>query len=238
MLLTGCNTTATVSCNNIGMLQTGMGLLNSEGVVLGNLIDLDPVSKHAAFQSGLRDFDSTKDVTIAPDSDESDISSDSALNISFSATLSAAESAALTSALTQDIQLKLTNSNRHQISLPVDVLNRAANKALLATVQHPGHTLVLVVAGNTSESATFALKNGSTNELKIAVAGKNFDLQVNYQCQGSLNQTVSADRAKSSLTFFKIVQVVANNDGSFTTEAFPGKLTDYDLSAGAIPAKM
>lgn len=235
LLLTGCKTDATVSCSNISMLQTGMGLLNSEGVVLGNLIDLDPVSKHAGFQSGLSDFDQSKDVTIAPDSDTSQISSDTGLTVSFSGNLNQKVSADLTSALTQNIQLNLANSNRHQITLPVEVLNRPANKAVLNSVQHPGHILVLVVAGNTSGSATFALKNGSTNELKLSVDNQDFDLQVNYECQGNLNQTVSADRAKNSLTFFKVVQVVANSDGSFTTMAFPGNLTDYDLSQTVKP---
>src|SRR5579863_2167301 len=98
VVLMACDS-ASVSCGNISNLQTNMGLLNTEGEVLGNLIDLDPVSKNAGYASELKSFDKVNDAETNPDSDEADMDTSSGLDISFSMTLTAAETAALSSEL-------------------------------------------------------------------------------------------------------------------------------------------
>jgi hypothetical protein len=225
---------ATVGCSNPSKLMTTMGLLNTEGEIMGNLIDLDPQSKHAAYLGSLKDFDPAKDATITPSAESTDISTDTALNISFSVNLTAAQNAALTSALTNNMQLHLENTSRHQMTVPSEVVNRAANLALIKTLLKNGHHLILIHAGNTTEKATFQLKNGTANELKLAFGGKSFDFQVNYQCQGDLNTTVSAAHAAHTLTFFKIIEVSAKPDGSLDIGDFAGNITDYDLGQAAL----
>jgi hypothetical protein len=234
-LIAGChNDMATVSCSEVSKLSTPMGLLNTEGEVLGNLIDLDPSDKHAAYVGTLKVFNPAKDATITPDSDVEDISTSTGLSISFSVKLTEAENAALTSALSQNMQLHLVQTNRHQISQPSDVVAVPENATLIKALLKPGHHLVLVHAGNTVEKATFQLKNGANNELKVSAAGRSFDLSVNYQCQGALDNEISADKARQALTFFKIIEISANPDGSLSIGSFAGKLTDYDLGAAAI----
>jgi len=230
VVLMACDS-ASVSCGNISNLQTNMGLLNTEGEVLGNLIDLDPVSKNAGYASELKSFDKVNDAETNPDSDEADMDTSSGLDISFSMTLTAAETAALSSELASNVQLKLTNSNRHQMKLPAAVINRPENAAIISGYMHPGHHLVLVVAGNTSESAQFTTKNSANNKIALNLpGGKAFNVTVNYQCQDSLAETVSKDRAASALTFFKVVEIVKAQDGSYTTQPLVEPLNKYNLS--------
>lgn len=208
-----------------------MGLINTEGVVLGNLIELDPKAHIAGYASELKNFDKDKDADTSPDSDEADMDTSSGLDISFSMTLTDTEKAALSTQLVHNVQLKLTNSNRRQIKLPSDVINRPENKAVISGYMHPGHYLVLVVAGNTSESAQFTTKNSVDNKLTLTLpAGKSFEVDVNYQCQGALSQTVGQDRAKNALTFFKVVEIVQASDGSYTTQPLSEPLNTYDLT--------
>lgn len=230
LVCAGCDH-AYVSCGNVAKLLVNMGLINTEGVVLGNLIDLDPVTHTGSYAAELKDYDQDKDVDVKPDSDEADMDTNSGLDISFSMKLTPAEDASLSSELSNNVQLKLTNSDRHQIKFPNDVLNRPQNKAEIASYMHPGHHLVLVVAGNTSESAQFTTKKSIDNKLSLTLpGGKTFNVDVNYQCQGALSQTVSQDRAKGALTFFKVVEIVQNMDGSYTTQTFTEPLNTYDLS--------
>jgi hypothetical protein len=234
--LCGCDT-ASVSCGNVAKLQTNMGLINTEGEVLGNLIELDPATKRAGYASELKNFDKDKDVTVNPDSDEADMDTSSGLDISFSMQLTATESAALTSQLSHSVQLKLTNSNRHQIKLPSDVINRPENVGVISGYMHDGHHLVLVAAGNTAESAQFTTKNSLNNKLTLTLpAGKSFNVTVNYQCQGALSETVAKDRAANALTFFKVVEIVKTQDGKFTTQPLVEPLNQYDLGDAAPPA--
>jgi len=116
--------------------------------------------------------------------------------------------------------------HRHQIKLPADVINRAENAAVIAGCIRPSHHLVPVVAGNTSESAEFTTKNSAKNRLKLAISGKSFDVQVNYQCQGALSETVAKDRAANALTFFKVVEIVKTDQRSYTTQALADPLTN------------
>ena len=229
LFLAGCDH-ANVGCGNVAKLQVNMGLINAEGVVLGNLIELDPARHIGSYASELKNFDRERDADTNPDSDEADMDSSSGLDISFSMKLTPAETATLSTQLTHSIQLKLTNSNRHQIKLPSEVINRPENKTVISGYMHAGHYLVLVVAGNTSESAQFTTKNSLDNKLQLTLpGGKSFNVVVNYQCQGSLSQTVSQDRAKNALTFFKVVQIVQTSDGSYTTQPF-SELNSYDLT--------
>jgi hypothetical protein len=233
LVWTGCDH-AYVGCGNVAKLLVNMGLINTEGVVLGNLIELDPVAHVASYASELKDYDKEKDSDTKPDSDEADMDTSSGLDISFSMKLTPAEQATLSSQLSHSVQLKLTNSNRHQIKLPNEVINRPPNKTVIASYMHPGHHLVFVVAGNTSESAQFTTKNSADNKLSLTLpGGKNFNVDVNYQCQGALTETVSKDRAKDALTFFKVVEIIQNTDGSYTTQTFTEALNAYDLSNAA-----
>jgi hypothetical protein len=122
LTLTGCDS-AYVSCRNVAKLQTDMGLINTEGEVLGNFILLDPSNHSSIYASELKKFDKDADVTINPDSDTAEMDTSSGLDISFSVTLTAAESTALSTQLSNSVQLKLKNSNRNQIRLPADVVN-------------------------------------------------------------------------------------------------------------------
>jgi hypothetical protein len=233
--LSGCDN-AYVSCGNVAKLQTNMGLINSEGVVLGNLILLDPTNPShytASYASELKNFDKDKDVTINPDSDTAEMDTSSGLDISFSMSLTPAESATLSTQLSNSVQLKLKNSNRHQIKLPAEVINRPDNASVVSGYIRTGHHLVLVVAGNTSESAEFVTKNSASNQLKLAIPGKSFNVQVNYQCQGALSETVAKDRTANALTFFKVVEIVKADDRSYTTQDLADALNKYDLSNAA-----
>jgi hypothetical protein len=231
--LSGCDR-ANVSCGNVAKLQTNMGLINAEGEVLGNLILLDPSTHAASYASELKNFDKDKDVTVNPDSDTAEMDTSSGLDINFSMNLTPAESAALAIQLSSSVQLKLTNSNRHQIKLPSEVINRAENATVMSGFMRPEHHLVIVVAGNTAESAAFTTKNSANNQLKLSLpGGKSFNLQVNYQCQGALTETINKDRAANALTFFKVVEIVKAADGSFTTQALTEPLNKYDLSDAA-----
>jgi hypothetical protein len=232
LTLSGCDH-AYVSCGNVAKLQTNMGLINAEGEVIGNLILLDPSNHRASYASEMKNFDKDKDVTVNPDSDTAEMDTSSGLDISFSMSLMPAESAALSSQLANSVQLKLTNSNRHQIKLPAEVINRPENKTVINGYMREGDHLVLVVAGNTAESATFTTKNSANNQLKLAIPGKSFSVQVNYQCQGALSETVAKDRAANALTFFKVVEIVKAADGSYTTQALAEPLNKYDLGDAA-----
>jgi hypothetical protein len=233
LFLSACDH-AYVSCGNVAKLQTNMGLINMEGEVLGNLILLDPSTHIASYASELKDFDKDKDVTLNPDSDKADMDTSSGLDIGFSMTLTPTESAALSSQLANSVQLKLTNSNRHQIKLPKELINRPENVTVIAGYMRPQQHLVIVVAGNTSESAEFTTKNSATNQLKLSLpGGKSFNVHVNYQCQGALTDTVSKDRATSALTFFKVVEIVRDTDGSYATQSLVEPLNKYDLSNAA-----
>jgi len=228
--MAGCDS-AYVSCGNVAKLQTNMGLINTEGAVLGNLILLDPSTYKGSYASELKEFDPAKDVTINPDSDTADMDTSSGLDISFSMTLTPAESAALAIQLANSVQLKLTNSNRHQIKLPGEVLNRPHNAVVISQYLRPGQHLVIVVAGNSSESAAFTTKNSANNQLKLSLpGGKSFNLTVNYNCQGALTTTVNKTSADKTVTFFKVVEIVKNDNGAYTTQGLAEPLNKYDLS--------
>lgn len=234
LAIAGCGGSdeATVSCSNLAKLTTGLGILNTEGEVLGNLIELDPKTKMTAYV-GTVTLDPTKDVSITPVSDATDITSDAGLSVSFSANLTKSEKAELAADLTQNMQLQLKNTNRHQITEPYDVINRKENALLIKKLLKNGFYLVLVQAGNTSEQATFGLKNGASSAVTLSAGGKSFNFAVNYQCQGDLADQVSADRASQALTFFKIVEIVEKPNGTLGVTPFSGTLTDYNLGSAS-----
>lgn len=220
---------ATVSCSNMAKLTTELGVLNTKGEVLGNLIELDPVTKQTAYV-GMVTLNPVTDALITPISDKANITSDAGLSVSFNARLTKSEKAELTTELTQNMQLQLKNTNRHQITEPYDVVNRQDNAARIKKLLTRGKYLVLVDAGNTSEQATFGLKNGASSAVTLSAGGKSFSFAVTYQCQGDLTSQVSADRARQALAFFKVAEIVKRPDGTLGVIPFPGTLTDYDLS--------
>jgi len=225
---------ATVGCGNIQKLQTGMGLLNTPGVLLGNIIDLDPGSKHAGY--GGRFIFQNADVTIQPGDNKTQISDSSALSITFSGQVSKEVSAQLASQLSDNMQLNLANSEHHQIDHPDPILNRSDNLTTLKNklLNAQGHRFLLVVAGNTAQSVTFSLKSGTTNKLSVNIPNTGqFDLTVDYSCQGDLTKELSAEHAAGNLTFFKVSEIVLNSDNSLSTKTFDQNLGDYDLTNAA-----
>jgi hypothetical protein len=85
--------------------------------------------------------------------------------------------------------------------------------------------------GNSSESAAFTTKNSANNQLKLSLpGGKSFNLTVNYNCQGALTTTVNKTSADKTVTFFKVVEIVKNDNGAYTTQGLAEPLNKYDLS--------
>ena len=100
----------------------------------------------------------------------------------------------------------------------------------------PNSHLILVVAGNTSASAQLTTKNSADNKLMLQIpGGKSFNVDVNYQCQSALTETVNRDRAANALTFFKVVEIVKMPDGSYSTQNLTEPLNTYDLTNASPP---
>jgi hypothetical protein len=234
--MTSCDTkgSATVSCNNIAQLQTGLGLLNMPNLLVGNIVEIVPSSKQASHKDKLVTQDG--DISVTAGDDTTNIATSSSLAITFSANIPKAVTADLTSTLSDSMQLQLTGSQRHQIDRPDPVLNRADNLSRIADEMQKapaGHRFLLVFGGNSAQSVNFTLKNGSTNKLTATVAGKGFELDVNYQCQGDLTKAISAQNAQNPngvVSFFKAVEIIKNPDGSLSTTTFDGNLADYNWS--------
>jgi hypothetical protein len=223
---------ATVSCQHIDKLQTGLGLLNTPNLLLGNVIEIDPSINHASHKDKVDLQDG--DAPVTPGDETTNISSSSSLDIKFSANVPSTVTAGLTSGLSDSMQLQLTGSVRHQIDHPDPVLNRSANVTrLLDDLKNApaGHRFLLVVAGNAAQSVNFTLKNGTNNKLTVDVPGTGkFELDVDYQCQGDLTKKISEKNAQGMMSFFKVVEILKNSDGSLSTTTFNGNLGDYDLT--------
>ena len=231
-----CNTKkvdALVGCSHIGKLQTGMGLLNVPQELIGNVIVLDPASHATGFGGRLNFADGDLDKSSAEDT--TDLSDSSALSINFSADLPATVKVTLSSALTDATQLHLEKSERHQFKRPGDLVNSSDNQKFITKLidDNPNTKIVLVDAGVAAQKVTFALKNGTQNTVNVNVPGTgDFELSVNYSCQGDLNQTVSAEATHNIETFFKVDEIQKNADGSLAIKVFTDKLNDYDFSNG------
>lgn len=222
---------ATVGCSNIGKLQTGMGVLNTPRVLLGNFIIIDPKSKKGG--GGQKLVTEPADVEIAPEDSTTDISDASGLNITFSGTVPSSFQVQLQSQLAESIQLHMENAQRHQIDQLVTVLNRPANlgQVLSLVKQNADQIYLLVWAGVTATNVTFQLKNGTQNSISLNLGKDSFSGSVNYSCQGDLSQKVDLANTKSTLSFFKVMQVVATADGNaLTIKPFAENLGDYDFS--------
>ena len=162
MSATSCDTkgSATVSCNSIAKLQTGLGLLNMPNLLVGNIVEIVPTSKQTSHKDKATLQDG--DISVAPGDDTTNIATSSSLDITFSANIPKTVTAGLTSTLSDSMQLQLTGSQRHQIDHPDAVLNRANNLSrLVDEIQKApaGHRFLLVVGGNSAQTVNFTLKN-------------------------------------------------------------------------------
>ena len=224
--------TANVGFNNLDKLQTSLGLINSSGVLLGNIVELDPVTKNVA--GGTKLIFADADRTVQPGDATTDILDSTDLKISFSADVPSTVSAQLSSELANSTELNLKNSKRLQIDQVATVLNRNENLTALKTkFEHltSGHRLLLVWAGNSAESVAFSLKKSSTNELNVNVPGTGkFNIQVNYTAQDALTKTLTPAAAQNWVSFFKVVEIVLNADGSLSYKPFDGNTADLNWS--------
>ncbi len=245
--LIGCKRkgSAIVSCTHIEKLETGLGLLNIPDVLVGNVIEIVPSTKKGSHKASIK-LDSG-DISVTAGNAVTDISHNSGLTITFSANIPGTATAALNSTLSDSMQLQLANSKRHQIDNPEPVLNRPDNLRLINGIFQnslTGHRYLLVFGGNSADSVNFALKGGTTNRLTTTIPSVgSFELDVNYQCQGDLTTkaaaiTASAANAagngKDLPTFFKVVEIIKNADGSISVTTFDGDIADYDLSSAVM----
>jgi hypothetical protein len=236
LVLTACpkKGTATVSCGHIDKLQSGLGMLNLPQMKLGNVVQVSGTT--VAFKDAM---DMTSgDVSLTPGDTATEIANSTALDITFSANIPGTADAGLKTALTNNMQLKLTNSQRHQIDHPETVVNRDSNKArLLGFFEHAGagDKFLLIHAGNSAESVKFELKNGAANELHANIPGVgDFKLTIDYECQGSLSKAISAANSNNMVAFFKVVELKKNSDGSISTAPFAIP-NDYDWTSARPP---
>lgn len=236
--VTSChyNGDVTVGCSKVGRLETPMGFVNSPGLPVGNIESLDVSQDGTKTMTFVRKatFDPAE-VKITPDTDHTDISNTSELDVSVNASVSASKlqaiNAAAKSQVSSNIQLTLENSQRHQFDDPAAILNQDATKTdLISRIKsNPGTTYIFVYGGTSATGVKFSLKNGTQNSLSFSFGSDSFSGSVNYSCQGDLNETVSADNEKTVIVFFKAVKVVMAPDGqSLTTQAITENIGDYN----------
>jgi hypothetical protein len=222
---------ATVGCSQVGKLLTGMGMLNSPKVLLGNIEALDPATKRVAFAMRLSLNDG--DAEVVPEADSTDISDASNLNITFAGKISELPQSLqvqLSSQIAQSLQLHVENSHRSQLDRPVDVLNRAGNKQSILDLMNanPSQIYVLVFGGVATTRVTFQKKVGTENSFSITFGKDTFSGNVNYSCQGDLTEVVNAANVAHTLTFFKVLQITKTGVGDLTVSILQQNVADYD----------
>ena len=229
--LTGCKT-ASVTCTHIERLESGLGFLNLPNEVVGNIIEIVPASKTGGFKEKLITRDG--DVSITPGDSETDISQSSDLDIELSADIPSTAQAALKTQISNNLILKLTNSQRHQIDQPEVVLNRAENQdTIKGFFAHAptGHRFLLVFGGNSAESVDFSVKHANDNTVTVNVPGTgNFSVKVNFDCQGELTKKIEPIKANHMVAFFKVVEIFENSDNTISTRPFEENLGEYNLN--------
>jgi hypothetical protein len=232
-VITSCNYEgdATVGCSHVEKLVTGMGMLNSPKMPLGNIEAVDPTSKHVGFARKLVFADS--DTEVDPEDSTTDISDASVLTVTFSGQIPTSLQAQVSTQLGESLQLHVENPSRHQLDQPQDILNRTANKQSILDLMtaNPNYVYLLVYGGVSTTNVTFTKKTGSATSFSLSIGKDTFSGGVTYSCQGDLTQTVTQVNSLPTpykITFFKVVQISKTDGGDLTTKVYDGDVSTLD----------
>jgi hypothetical protein len=236
--LAGCHDVH-VSCGDVNTTESNLGILNEPKFTNGMLLRLNNTSKlvERIYTLSL----TTSQLSIAtPIVDTTSVMSKSDFSMTFSTDIPTTEQSSIQSYINSNTQFVLGNSSRQDVRDPLGALN-GDPQAKTPAKQVPSSEVMLFVSGEvTGDSISIGVQgqSGVKGDVKIVKIG-NFQVNVTYDCEGSVNQTAK----KGAPLLWKGLQVAFDSpSNSFTLGNKMYNLKDYGfgpaLTMGKAPPRM
>ncbi len=217
--------TATVSCSDIGSVESDLGILNVAQLRKGELLWLDS-KNHLAER--IYTIPNPPVGSPTPTIDTTSLITTSDFSLQMSANVPSTVSAQVQAYVNSHTQFTLGHSSRVDISDPIAALNTDSN-ARARAAQVPSGDVLLFVSGEvtgTSINVSLQSQSGASSNVNVVKFGS-FSVAISYDCSNTVQQVASG----GAPLLWKGLQVAYDpTTASFTFGNKPFQLKDYKLS--------